>query len=227
MGLTREQYAEYHEFAQKYIDCVDKIKKAFTYTLQTRYTREEINAMSTARAEEVVYSMVYESGYFMNELAKCIGVDLSAYNDKKSQAIPYLGDANDLAYKPGYLTDVIRAYEVDLQKKGYTIEQARAMAPAEIEAIIMEIIREKYFADYRTLDVELESICADFFGPIDDYLIDKQEAFEDGGVKVDTMEKYIINTAGKLSDNFLFDAIVGYLNDALQTKLSATTTTAN
>jgi hypothetical protein len=216
MGLTQEQYNEYFEYAQTYIDCVDKIKKAFTYTLQTRYTREEINAMSTAQAEEVVYTMVYESGYFMNELAKYIGVDLSGYNDKKSQAIPYLGDPNDLAYKPGYLTDVIRAYENELAKKGISLAQARAMAPEEIEGIICEIIREKYFANYRTLDVELANLCASYFDPIADYKIDNTEL--DGAVA--DMNAYINLVNSELSESFLFEAIVGYLNDALQTKLA-------
>jgi hypothetical protein len=220
MGLTKEQYKEYYEYAKNYISCVDKIKKSFTYTLRTRYTTEEINAMSTVVAEEAVYNLVYESGYFMNELAKCIGTDLSSYNDKKSQAIAYLGDSKDLAYKPGYLADVIRAYEVDLQQKGYTLAQARAMDPADIEAIIMDIIREKYFSDYRTLDVELINICKDYFKPVEDSFIDSTEAFEDNGVKVDSMEKYVVNTASKLSGNFLYEAIVGYLNDALQAKLA-------
>jgi hypothetical protein len=176
--------------------------------------------MSTVVAEEAVYNLVYESGYFMNELAKCIGTDLSSYNDKKSQAIAYLGDSKDLAYKPGYLADVIRAYEVDLQQKGYTLAQARAMDPADIEAIIMDIIRETYFSDYRTLDVELINTCKDYFKPVEDSFIDSTEAFEDNGVKVDSMEKYVVNTASKLSGNFLYEAIVGYLNDALQAKLA-------
>ena len=225
MGLTREQYNEYFDYAKKYIDCVDKIKKAFTYTLQTRYTKEQINAMTTEEAENAVYSIVYESGYYMNELAKYIGVELSTYNDKKAQAIPYLGDSNDLAYKPGYLADVIRAYENELAKKGYTIEEARAMAPADIEAIICDIIRENNFSNYRTLDVELESICSDSFTPIEDYFIDMSEFKELYGSEVVydkefAMSKYLADTAISLSDNFLFDAIVGYLNDALQAKLA-------
>ncbi len=209
MGLTREQYNEYYDYASKYIDCVDKMTKAFTYTLRTRYTQAEIDAMTPAQAEEVVYNMVFESDYYMNELAKCIGVELSAYNNNKAQAIAYLGDANDLAYNPGHLADVIRYYKDDLAKKDITVEQARAMAPAEIEEIIMEIIREKDFANYRTIDVELVTLCKAYIEGINTY---RENGFEN-------VSDYCSKTAGVLSDNYLFDAIVGYLNDALKVQL--------
>lgn len=205
MGLTREQYNEYYDYASKYSDCVDKMTKAFTYTLRTRYTQAEIEAMTPAQAEEVVYNMVFESDYYMNELAKCIGVELSAYNNNKAQAIAYLGDPNDLAYKPGHLADVIRYYKDDLAKKNITVEQARAMDPAEIEEIIMEIIREKDFASYRTIDVELVKICKSYIDGIETYR--------------GNIADYCEATASTLSDNYLFDAIVGYLNDALKTQL--------
>lgn len=205
MGLTREQYNEYYDYASKYSDCVDKMTKAFTYTLRTRYTQAEIEAMTPAQAEEVVYNMVFESDYYMNELAKCIGVELSAYNNNKAQAIAYLGDPNDLAYKPGHLADVIRYYKDDLAKKNITVEQARAMDPAEIEEIIMEIIREKDFASYRTIDVELVKICKSYIDGIETYR--------------GNIADYCEATASTLSDNYLFDAIVGYLNDALKAQL--------
>jgi uncharacterized protein YdhG (YjbR/CyaY superfamily) len=179
--------------------------KAFTYTLRTRYTQAEIEAMTPAQAEEVVYNMVFESDYYMNELAKCIGVELSAYNNNKAQAIAYLGDPNDLAYKPGHLADVIRYYKDDLAKKNITVEQARAMDPAEIEEIIMEIIREKDFASYRTIDVELVKICKSYIDGIETYR--------------GNIADYCEATASTLSDNYLFDAIVGYLNDALKAQL--------
>ena len=214
MGLTREQYNEYYDFASKYSDCVDKMTKAFTYTLRTRYTQTQIDAMTPAQKEEVVYTMVYESDYYMNELAKCIGVELATYNNNKSQAIAYLGDPNDLAYKPGHLADVIRYYKDDLAKKGITVEQARAMDPADIEEIIMEIIREKDFANYRTIDVELVKLCKSYIDGIDTY---RENGYKD-------VADYCSKTAATLSDNYLFDAIVGYLNDALKVKLEAAAT---
>jgi hypothetical protein len=205
MGVSRSEYTEYYGYAEKYIKCVDTMKKTFIYTLRTRYTDEEVNAMTVAQKEKAVFDIVYESGYYMNELAKCIGIDLSKFNYAKSDAIAYLGDASDLAYKPGYLTDTIRHYEKDLAKAGYTIDDARALEPEEIEALLREIIRERYFAEYKTIDVELVNLC---------------KSYVDGVEVYSNMKDYCANAAKELSENYLFDAIVGYLNDSLQDKLA-------
>jgi hypothetical protein len=211
MGMSRKDYEKYYDFAEKYINCVDtKMRKAFIYSLRTVYTEEEINAMTIPEAEKAVYDLVYESGYYMNELAKCIGVTLSAYNSAKSEALDYLGDPKDPQYKPGKLTDVIRHYEADLLKKGYTIAQARALDTEVVEGIIREIIREKYFAEYITIDVALAELCKDYIAGVDSY--DKAE--------YDDIADYCNSAATELSDNYLFSAIVGYLNDALQAKLA-------
>jgi hypothetical protein len=182
------------------------MKKSFLYTLRTRYTDAEINAMSIEQAEKAVYDLVYESGYYMNELAKSIGIELSDYNNSKSTAIAYLGDPSNAALNPGYLTDVIRHYEADLAAKGYTLAAARALDPEDAEALIREIIREKYFAEYITIDVALEKLCKTYVDGVEEYV---------------NMEDYCNKAAEDLSKDYLFEAIVGYLNDTLQAKLEA------
>ena len=221
MGLTREELTEGYKSADEYISCVDtKLKQSFLYTLRTKYDDATINSWTIAEAEKAVYDIVYESGYYMNELAKCIGIDLSDYNNKKSEAIKYLGDPEDLAYNPGYLADVIRAYEGDLAKRGITVEQARAMEPEKIEAIIHEIIREKDFSDYVTIDVELAKLCKYYVDGVKSYTYDDNYK-DDNGKDFVAIDRYCQYASDKLEDNYLFTAIVSYLNDSLQAKLDA------
>ena len=211
MGMTRAEYEKYYDYAEKYINCVDKkMKTAFIYSLRTVYTDDQINAMTIPEAEEAVYNFVYESGYYMNELAKCIGITLSAYNSAKSEAIDYLGDTKNLATKPGLLMDVIRHYEGDLAEKGYTVAEARALDPETVESIIREIIREKFFSEYITIDVALAELCKDYVDGISSF----------NRTEYANVSEYCKAAAGELSNNYLFKAIVGYLNDALQAKLS-------
>lgn len=223
MGLTLKEYKEYYDYSSKYTDCVEKMTKAFTYTLRTRYSQAEIDAMTPAQMEEVVYKMVYESDYYMNELAKTVGVDLGKYNNSKAQAIAYLGDSNDLAYKPGNLADVIRHYKADLSKLNITVEDARAMAPAEIEEIIMGIIRKNDFADYKTIDVVLEEMCKAYIAGVEGEGADRYDStkFDDIGEYIAYVQKNLSAETG----NYLLDAVAGYLNDALQAQLEKAAST--
>ena len=218
MGFTRDEYDEYFAYCQKYEECVKKMKTTFTYTLRTRYTESEIKAMSTSVAENAVYTLVHESGYYMNELAKCIGTDLSNYNYAKSEAIAYLGDSNNLTEKPGCLAETIKAFSYNLSLKGYTVDQVKAFDPADAEAILFEIIRERDFADYKTVDVVLAEFCKTYIEGIDTYTYDEQ--FKDKNL--DDMGDYCTYASGELSKDYLFNAVVGYLNEQLKTKLGAT-----
>jgi len=234
MGYSRDEFDENFEYCQKYVECVNKkMKTTFTYTLQTRYNKAEIDAMTVAQLEKAVYDIVYESGYYMNELAKCIGIDLSEYNFAKSDAIAYLGDAQALASKPGYLMDTIRYYQNDLAKKGYTIDQARALEPEEAEALIREIIREKDFADYNTLDVVIGEFSGIYVDVAGNYAIaetELEEVAKSMGLKLEEfyaiygrdfdVKKFSSFAKTYLSNDYLFNAVVGYLNDALQAELN-------
>jgi hypothetical protein len=227
MGLTREEYNEYYEYSSKYTDCVDKMKKAFIYTLRTRYTDAEINAMTPAQAEEVVYTMVYESDYYMNELAKTAGIALGTYNNNKSQAISYIGDANNLKDKPGYLADLITHYKDDLAARGITVSKATAMHPADIEEVIMDIIREKDFADYNTIDVVLANMCKAYIAGVEG--ADEERYDTSKFAHVSDYCDWVSAQLSSESGNYLLDAVAGYLNTALQAQLEAAskTTAAN
>lgn len=196
MGLSREEYDEYYGYMEEYIKCVEKIRKSFTYTLRTKYTQAEISAMTIAEAEKAVYDMVYESGYYMNEVAKCIGITLSAYNNNKSQAMEYLG----------YLDKVVDAYAARLTAKGYDVAVVKSYAPEKIEDIIRDIIREEDFGDHTTIDVVLERMCKDSIAGLEE---------------TRDVVNYCKEQASALGSNYLFDALVGHLNENLQAELKA------
>jgi hypothetical protein len=84
----------------------------------------------------------------------------------------------------------------------------KPIIPDDVEDIIRGIIREKDFADYKTIDVVFKAICKDAI---------------DGIASTKDVAKYCEDKARELSNNFLFEALVGYLNADLQTKLSAAT----
>jgi hypothetical protein len=198
MGYSKKEYKEFFGYAEEYAKCVKKIKTSFIYTLRTMYDQEYLDNMTVKQAEEAVYRAVYESGYYMNEVAKCIGISLSNYNSDKSEATEYLG----------YLNKLVDLYSKELKEKGYDVAVVKTFAPDDVEDIIRGIIREKDFADYKTIDVVFKAMCKDAI---------------DGIASTKDVAKYCEDKARELSNNFLFEALVGYLNADLQTKLSAAT----
>ena len=198
MDYSKDKYAEFYGYAEEYIKCVKKIRTSFIYTLRTMYDQSYLDNMTVAQAEEAVYKAVYESGYYMNEVAKCIGISLSDYNSDKSSASEYIG----------YLTKLIDLYAPDLEKRGYNVAEVKAYAPADVEDIIRGIIKEDDFSAYKTIDVVFAELCKDAIAGI--------ESTKD-------VADYCAKQAKALSGNFLFDALVGYLNADLQKKLEAAT----
>ena len=196
MGYSKEEYKEYYGYMEEYIKCVKKIRTSFIYTLRTIYDQSYIDSLTIAEAETAVYNAVYESGYYMNEVAKCIGISLSDYNSNKSDATEYLG----------YLTKLIDLYANKLTRRGYNVAEVKAYQPAEVEEIIRGIIKEDDFGNYKTIDVVLAEMCKDAV---------------DGISSARDILAYCQNKAEELSGNYLYDAVVGFLNEDLQTKLEA------
>ena len=200
MGLSKSEYKELYYYMEEYIKCAKKMRQSFIYTLRTMYTDEYINALPIEEIEAVVYDAVYSSGYYMNQVAQCIGISLSDYNLNKGDAAEYLG----------YVEQLINAYVPQLKAKGYDVDVVRTYAPDKVEDIIRDIIREKDFSDYKTIDVVLEEMCKDAIAGIDTTYIEKI-----------SIKDYCDTQAAKLSENYLFEALVSYLNTDLQKQLEA------
>ena len=196
MGYSKEEYKEYYGYMEEYVKCVKKIRTSFIYTLRTIYDQSYIDSWTVTEAETAVYNAVYESGYYMNEVAKCIGISLSDYNSNKSDATEYLG----------YLTKLIDLYANKLTAKGYNVAEVKTYNPNDVEEIIRDIIKEEDFSAYKTIDVVLAEMCKDAINGIS---------------SAKDVLTYCQNQAKALSGNYLYDAVVGYLNEDLQKKLAA------
>ncbi len=199
MGLSKAEYQELYYYAQEHIKCVNKMRTSFIYTLgaYNNLTTTEIFAWSVNDIETRVYDAVYNSGYYMNQLAQCIGISLSDYNSNKSDATKYIS----------YVNDVIDEYSHQLKVAGYDVATVKTYSPDEVEDILRDIIREKDFSEYKTIDVVFAEMCKDSIAGVD--------------TTYTNIRGYCETQASKLSDNYLFSALVSYLNADLQKQLEA------
>ncbi len=199
MGLSKAEYKELYYYMEEYIKCANKMKTSFIYTLRAYYKDGSVDLDNLAydEIEDVVYTAVSKEGYYMNQVAQCIGLSLSDYNSNKGDATKYLG----------YVDQLINANFANLKAEGYDVEVVKTYAPDKVEAIIRDIIREKDFSDYKTIDVVFAEMCKDAIAGVDTTYTD--------------IKGYCKKEAEKLNNEYLFNALVSYLNADLQTKLEA------
>ncbi len=101
------------------------------------------------------------------------------------------------------------------------------MNPADIEEVILDIIREKDFADYNTIDVVLANMCKAYIAGVEG--ADEERYDTSKFAHVSDYCDWVSAQLSSESGNYLLDAVAGYLNVALQAKLEAAakTTAAN
>ncbi len=199
MGLSKAEYKDLYYYAQEHIKCVNKMRTSFIYTLAAYNTLSttEVFAWSVDDIEARVYDAVYNSGYYMNQLAQCIGISLSDYNSNKSDAAKYIT----------YVNQVIDKYSKQLKDAGYDVAVVKTYSPDKVEDILRDIIREEDFSEYKTIDVVFAEMCKDSIAGVD--------------TTYTNIKGYCETQANKLSDNYLFSALVSYLNADLQAQLEA------
>lgn len=193
-GLTQAEFDEYQGYMESYINYTGKMRTNFIYTLYAMYDRNAINSWTPAEIEKNVYDAIYNSGYYYNEVATTIGSSLSDYNYAKSSAKNYKED----------IAKILEAYKNDLAAAGYDVNVIKDYAPSEIEAIVCEVIEAKYFDKYQTI----EEIAAEM-----------SAGYIKGLANANNVEDYCSDSAKALSENYLFKALVSYLNENLQTAL--------
>ncbi len=198
-GISYSEFIEYKEYMELYISCTESMKTAFIYTLRTEYDDADINSWTPSELESKVYDIVYRSGYYMNEVAKTIGVTLSEYNYAKSSAKNYKTD----------LETILKTYKGDLALAGYDVDVIKNYDPEDIEDILCQVIEDKYFSEYRS---------------IEDIMADYSEKYINGIDGADNIRDYCEESAKALSEDYLYTALVSYLNENLQTKLDSLST---
>lgn len=195
-GISYSEYVEYSEYMNKYIKCTNQMKNTFLYTLQDMYTSEVVNSLTPDKIEKYVYEAVYNSGYYMNQVATTLGVTLSDYNYAKSNAKKYTE----------YLNKLVDSYKGDLALAGYNTEDVKKQSPEDIEELLCEIVEAKYFVEYKSI----EEIAAEL-----------SASYIEGLKNADDVVAYCKASANALSENDLFVTLINYLNENLQTELAS------
>lgn len=152
VDIDYETFAEAEVQMENYDMYIGTMKTMFVYTLRTKYTTSQIDKWTYEEAETNLYNLLYETGFYTNELAQYIGLSLSEYMLAKSNATTYLG----------YLNTLVKALSADLQAKGYNTTELLKESGADIEAICLEIILEKYYSDKVDIYEVLLENCAKY-----------------------------------------------------------------
>ncbi len=136
-GIDYETFSEAEVHMENYDMYIGTMKTMFVYTLRTKYTAAQIDAWDYEQAETNLYNLLYDEGFYTNELAKYIGLSLSNYMLAKSNAVTY----------QTYIQTLVNALAPELQAKGYNTTEFVKENGDTIEAVCEEIVAEKYYGD--------------------------------------------------------------------------------
>ncbi len=136
-GIDYATFAEAEVHMNNYDKYTNTIKTKFVYTLRTAYTSTQINNWTYEEVEANVYEVLYTTGFYSNELAQYVGLELSDYMLAKNNADAYLN----------YMKTLVNELSAELQAKGYNTDDLLKENGAVIEEICAEIVLEKYYSD--------------------------------------------------------------------------------
>ncbi|MBQ8497038.1 MAG: hypothetical protein IJ489_06260 [Clostridia bacterium] len=186
VGVNVDEFLASEEQLANYDMYIGTLKTKYVYTLRTKYKDSEINNWSYEEAKNNIYGILYDTGFYTNELAKYIGLTLSEYMLAKSNAVDYQNYIQTLANE---LSDEIKAMGYDpailVQENGDKIEELAA-----------EIVREEYFSDKVSIQDVMLSVSGDYMKGLDD---------------ADDLTSYMKESADAISDNYFFMAVVNEL----------------
>ncbi|MBQ2989527.1 MAG: hypothetical protein IJD59_10520 [Clostridia bacterium] len=136
-GVSKADFKASEKHYTNYARYINTMKTKYVYTLRTKYTQNQINAWGLAEAKTNIYNILYETGFYTNELARYIGLELSEYMLSKSEAVTY----------QNYLTEIANKLDAEIAAKGYDKATLLKGDGSELEAIAREIVAEKFFGD--------------------------------------------------------------------------------
>ncbi|MBQ0126108.1 MAG: hypothetical protein KBS59_07305, partial [Clostridiales bacterium] len=194
LDITYSWYKSKLADMEKFVSYASQMRTKFTYTLLTVYSQSEIDNLSYNEIDSVVYGVISDSGFYMNELCSFICTDLGTYMTKKSDTKAY----------NTYIAKITSALKNELAAKGYTPEQVSTMNIPESSAILYDIVKEKYFSGITTIEQMLASVSGEYVKGVD--------TASDVGAYID--EAY-----DATKSNHLFTSIIYVLNTALEAAL--------
>ena len=136
-GVSKAEFLASEKNYTNYARYINTMKTKFVYTLRTQYTQNQINNWSLSEAKDKIFKILEETGFYTNEVAKCIGLELSEYMNSKSEAVKY----------QDYLKKIAEELSAEFAAKGYDTASLLKGDGTEFEAIAREIVAEKFFAD--------------------------------------------------------------------------------
>ena len=183
VGISVEDFLSSEEQLANYDMYIGTLKTKYVYTLRTQYKDTEINNWSYAEAKENIYNILYNTGFYTNELAKYIGLTLSEYMLAKSNAVDY----------QNYIKVLADELSADIRAKGYDPAMLVQGNGDKIEELAQEIVAEKYFGDKVSIKDVMLSVSGSYMKGLDD---------------ANDLTSYMKNAADAISDNYFFMAVV-------------------
>ncbi|MCQ2770486.1 MAG: hypothetical protein MJ236_01640 [Clostridia bacterium] len=197
LGMSYEEYKTQLNAYKQFSSVANQMRTKFIYTLLTVYSQSEINNFDIKDVDAVVYDVVYNSGFYTNELCTYICTDLSTYMNKKS-------DIKD--YKKA-LGKIAVALDSELKAAGYTEDQIVSMSIADAQAIIYDIVKTKFFGD--VIDVS-------------DLLTEVSEKYLLAAEEYTNIDSVVTEAQNDINTNSLFISILYYLKSGLDEAIAAT-----
>ncbi len=184
-----DTFLEAEGHMENYDMYVNAMKTKFVYTLRTQYSSSQIDKWTHEEAETKIFDVLYETGFYTNELAQYIGLDLSDYMRAKSEATTYLN----------YMNKLVDALSADLQAKGYNTAELLKEDGTVIEEICLDIVLEKYYSDKITIEDVMESASA---------------SYVKGIANAADLEAYLANAKEATNKDYFYMAVINSLETA-------------
>ena len=181
-GMSYSEFKSTKTYMTDYIKYVNMMRTKNTYTLSTVYTTSQINALKYNEIQDVVYDVIYNVGYYTNEMVKLVGSSLSDYTSAKSSAAKYIES----------LGKMIEYYKNDIIALGYDIDTFRNMDPEDIEDIIYDLATKECSKGKETLE---------------EYMVSISKKYIDGMKTAENIEEYCKKASEELHADAIFDAV--------------------
>ena len=185
-NISYEDFSAAEESMENYEMYLNRMQTSFIYTLRTQYTQSQIDSWSYEEMETNLYNLLYNTGFYTNEMARYIGYSLSDYMLAKSDAVTY----------QNYIRTAANALSAELGELGYEVSEFVKLDRDTMETILKDIIEEKYFSEKVLLE---------------DVLADLSAEWMDGLDSADDMATYLDEASNALSSDYFFMAVVGTL----------------
>ena len=185
-GVEYDELAAAETPMQNYEMYLNTMKTKFVYTLRTKYTSTQINNWSFEEAETNIYNILYETGFYTNEMAKYIGLSLSDYMLAKSNAVNY----------QTYLKNLTNALSTEIAALGYNVADFAKEDGDVIEEVCSEIILDKFYGNMISIEEKLYNSC--------NALVAGLETATDA-------VSYMESASAELANDYFFNAVVDTL----------------